>query len=130
MGLFVPETFTSHSGLELHWKIECDALTASDWECLAIMGASLVPPFRRVIGVPRGGWPFANALEQYVDETADMWLIVDDVWTTGASVIEFEKQFTAEERSTCNRLMAFNRSQAALPWRTYAILDVHNRITP
>ena len=37
MNLFVQEDFVGHSGDELHWKIECDALEIDDWKCLATM---------------------------------------------------------------------------------------------
>ena len=37
MNLFQLGKFTSHAGKELNWKIECDALTDADWECLAEM---------------------------------------------------------------------------------------------
>lgn len=128
MALFVPETFIGHSGSVLHWKIECDALTDTDWTCLALMGASMMPPFYKAVGIPTGGMAFADALNQFADPEANLWLIVDDVWTTGGSVAEFQKQFTVEELATSNILVAFNRSPKALPWRTYSILDVHSRV--
>ena len=35
MNLFQNGDFTSHAGLPLTWKIECDAITESEWQCLA-----------------------------------------------------------------------------------------------
>ena len=35
--LFVEEDFIGHSGGELHWKIECDAITSPEWKCIARM---------------------------------------------------------------------------------------------
>ena len=35
--LFQKINFTSHSGLDLTWKIEMDALSRGDWECIAQM---------------------------------------------------------------------------------------------
>ena len=35
--LFVEEDFIGHSGGELHWKIECDALFPNEWKCIARM---------------------------------------------------------------------------------------------
>ena len=130
MNLFVKETFTGHSGDELHWKIECDALSEKDWDCLAYMASTLMPSFSRAVGVPTGGIPFADALNRYADENAQMWLIVDDVWTTGGSIAEFKSQFSAEELEKSITLVAFNRSSLGLPWKTYCVLDIHPRVAP
>lgn len=35
MDLFQKVDFISHSGKPLDWKLECDALTDKDWECIA-----------------------------------------------------------------------------------------------
>ena len=35
--LFVEEDFIGHSGGELHWKIECDAIFPNEWKCIARM---------------------------------------------------------------------------------------------
>ncbi len=83
--LFQQGDFTLSSGARSPWKIECDALTQSDWATLAWMAQEQGPAFGRVVGVPRGGLPFAEALEPY---TADgPTLVVDDVLTTGASIL-------------------------------------------
>ena len=84
MGLFVQQWFTGNSGLELPWKIECDALTDDDIATLAFMLIEVIPPFGEVEGVPRGGLRIADALQQYVTEGP--LLIVDDVLTTGGSM--------------------------------------------
>ena len=34
MNLFIKEDFISHAGLPLTWKVECDALTEKDYDCL------------------------------------------------------------------------------------------------
>jgi len=87
--LFRSGNFTLHSGLETFWKIDCDGLTWADWYTLARMAAlEFLPAFGEVEGVPRGGIPFANALEQYGVRGGPL-LIADDVCTTGASL---EKQ--------------------------------------
>lgn len=85
--MFVLKEFNSHSGLTLPFKIECDSLTYKDWECLAWIVSEIIGPFGYVEGVPRGGWPLANALKPYLSDGP--LLIVDDVFTTGASM---EKQ--------------------------------------
>lgn len=86
--LFKWGTFTSAAGLELDWKIECDALTKDDWACIAAVGARSLAPFSMVLGVPRGGLPLAKALEPYCSKSGRI-LIVDDVWTTGKSMQDF-----------------------------------------
>lgn len=85
MTLFRQGYFTLHSGDKSRIKIECDALSNSDWDTIAIQVADRFK-FGRVVGVPRGGMPFALALLPYVDESSDVTLIVDDVLTTGASM--------------------------------------------
>ncbi len=85
--MFVLKSFQSHSGMTLPFKIECDSLTKDDWECLACIISTVIGQFGSVEGVPRGGLKLADALEKY--KTSGSLLIVDDVFTTGASM---EKQ--------------------------------------
>jgi hypothetical protein len=86
MTLFVKQDFISHSGIPLHWKIECDALSDEEIDCLAFMLTEVLPPFGQVVGIPRGGLRLESALKPYVTEGRP--LIVDDVLTTGRSMIE------------------------------------------
>lgn len=87
MSLFQKGDFTSHAGLPLAWKIECDALTDDDWECLAFL-ISQRCSFGSVYGIPRGGVKLANALEKYCNPASRTRLVVDDVYTTGKSMVE------------------------------------------
>ena len=88
MNLFQKINFTSHAGLSLNWKIECDALTEDDWKGLARMIMDYeTRSFGSVEGIPRGGIPLANALSEYATEGPPM--IVDDVYTTGTSFKEY-----------------------------------------
>lgn len=87
MNLFQLGKFTSHAGKELNWKIECDALTDDDWECLALMIAERAR-FGSVYGIPRGGVKLQKALEKYVTPGHPIRLVVDDVFTTGKSMKE------------------------------------------
>ena len=89
--LFSYGNFISHAGKPLKWKIECDALTTNDWDCLAHMVMERQKtPFSKVEGIPRGGIPFANALSKYASgNDKDMPMIVDDIFTTGKSIIDY-----------------------------------------
>lgn len=86
--LFQHGSFTSHSGLTLSWKIDCDALTGDDLDALAHMVVPHLPPFGAVYGIPRGGVEFARHLTPFVSDRSKLMLIVDDVLTTGASFVE------------------------------------------
>ncbi len=89
MNLFQLGSFFLHSGSKTLFKIDCDALTDSDWKTLAhiaIMEVGL-SPFSKVVGIPRGGLAFARALEQYKDPSSSLTLIVDNVLTTGESFV-------------------------------------------
>jgi len=91
MDLFQQSNFKSHAGLDLTWKIECDAISDAEWACFARMISELeTRPFSDVIGIPRGGVKLENELLNYVSGNKDdPVLIVDDVWTTGSSFNEF-----------------------------------------
>ena len=87
MNLFQLGKFTSHAGNELDWKIECDALTDQDWDCLAKM-ISQRCEFGSVYGIPKGGVKLQKALEKYITPKNPYRLVVDDVYTTGKSMLE------------------------------------------
>ena len=53
--LFKAESFVSHSGLDLNWKIECDALSDPEWFTISQMIMEVSPPIREAHGIPRGG---------------------------------------------------------------------------
>ena len=85
MTLFQLGDFVLHSGVSSNFKIDCDALSDEDWECLAALVAKNVS-FSRVVGIPEGGLRFAAALATHACDAAQRLLIVDDVLTTGASM--------------------------------------------
>ena len=84
--LFQLGEFVGASGLKLPWKIECDVLNHLDWEWAARYVDERIK-FGEVEGVPEGGLEFAGALQKYLTKSAGL-LIVDDVLTTGGSMIE------------------------------------------
>ena len=89
--LFQSVDFKSHSGLELKWKIECDALSDPEWFTISQMIMEISVPFKEAIGIPRGGTKLGNLLNQYgTGKREDPVLLVDDVLTTGESMKEFK----------------------------------------
>lgn len=97
--LFVLGRFTSHSGLELAYKIECDALSERELNLFAELIVTRLYKgwkFNRVVGVPKGqssGRDNGGILAQYVRRHTQLkpsefyqTLIVDDVLTTGRSM--------------------------------------------
>ncbi len=85
--LFQCGEFTSHSGLKLDWKIDCDALSPEDWDCIAAEVAKRLS-FRYVTPVLEGGRAFSWALCRYTNPKSPNQLLVDDVLTTGRSMTE------------------------------------------
>jgi orotate phosphoribosyltransferase len=97
--LFQRGDFSLRSGEKSKWKLELDALTKDDWEGLATIAVEILPPFQAVLGVPRGGIPFANALRPYqTDRKEDPILIAEDVCTTGGSMERFVKSTLTESQ--------------------------------
>ena len=92
--LFQDGDFTSHAGLPLAWKIECDAITDDEWRCLAKMVMDhQTRPFYKAVGIPRGGLKFAEAMNEYASgNDTDQIMICDDVFTTGTSMLDFIKE--------------------------------------
>ena len=108
--MFEKKDFISHAGLFLRWKIDCDTLTKEDYECLAyIIGEKFL--FSSVYGVPRGGIKFAEALKPYCSEFGPR-LVVDDVLTTGTSMIE------AKENENDIGIVIFSRAGVVPYWIT------------
>jgi len=87
MNLFRLGSFSAHSGQQLAWKIECDALTSEDLGTVAWLLAQRLPKFGDVEGVPLGGERLATQLRPF--RTRGPLLIVDDVLTTGTSMENF-----------------------------------------
>lgn len=90
--LFRDDRFTSHSGLDLPWRIECDALSPEDWDTIGKAVARRYM-FCEAIGIPRGGIPFAEALNRHKQaEHHCNIVVVDDVITTGNSMLQYMQE--------------------------------------
>jgi orotate phosphoribosyltransferase-like protein len=96
MSLLVNNSFKSHSGLDLDFKIDCDALTDFDLETLASI-VSKKYSFSDVFGIPMGGLRFAAALDKYCTKNSFDVLVVDDVMTTGNSFRDFKNEWFLDD---------------------------------
>ena len=110
--LFQKVDFKSHSGLDLTWKIEMDALSHGEWECIAQMIMELTPPFKEAIGIPRGGNILGKLMNKHgTGKREDPICIVDDVLTTGGSMNEFKTKRQWRNPSKYIGWVVFSRSQ-------------------
>ena len=114
--LFQMGEFISHAGLKLPWKIECDAISPEEWNALARMVIDYQKEsFSKAVGIPRGGIPFADALNEYGSgDPNDPILIADDVYTTGTSF----NQFISENYS----------NQKVIKWCVFARSPTQNNV--
>ena len=95
--LFRSIDFKSHAGLDLSWKIEMDALSENEWFTIARMILEISPPFHSAIGIPRGGVLLGELLNKYgTGNEEDPFCIVDDVLTTGKSMIDYREEMNIE----------------------------------
>lgn len=92
MNLFQAGDFTLASGRQSKFKLECDALGPADWAGITAALLEILPPFRQVIGVPRGGLMLADCLRPFGTDDSNVFLIADDVWTTGGSMMRTAAQ--------------------------------------
>ena len=97
--LFQSIDFTSHSGLDLSWKIEMDALSDPEWFTIKKMIMELTPPFKEAVGIPQGGTKLGDLLNEHgTGKEKDPICIVDDVLTTGESMEYFLTQYQRNRR--------------------------------
>ncbi len=93
MNLFQKVDIILNSGKPSDFKIECDALTDEDIETFAYL-ISKKHTFRKVVGVPRGGVRIEDALQKYTTNNPEHpLLMVDDVLTTGGSMIRYRDKY-------------------------------------
>jgi hypothetical protein len=89
MVLFVKKDIVLHSGAKSDFKIEADSLTDEDIDTLAYL-ISKKFRFNGVVGVAKGGIRLGKALRQYREDDVGLpILLVDDVLTTGKSMVEW-----------------------------------------
>ena len=128
MHLFETGEFKLSSGIESDWKIECDALMSQDWDTLALI-VSKAFKFNRVVGIPEGGLPFAEALEPYASKGSRLQptLLVDDVVTTGGS---FQKHrdvlYNNEDVTWVMCVAAFSRTEQKVFGNEYDEFPIHS----
>ena len=97
--LFQSIDFKSHSGLDLSWKIEMDALSDPEWFTIKKMIMELTPPFKEAVGIPQGGIKLGNLLNEHgTGKEEDPICIVDDVLSTGESIEYFLTQYQRNRR--------------------------------
>ena len=97
--LFQSIDFKSHSGLDLSWKIEMDALSDPEWFTIKKMIMELTPPFKEAVGIPQGGTKLGDLLNEHgTGKEEDPICIVDDVLTTGESMEYFLTQYQRNRR--------------------------------
>lgn len=128
MNLLNIGSFILRSGQKTRFKIDCDALTDADWDAIAALVVSQYQ-FSEVAGIPRGGTKLAERLIPHINNTSDTVLIVDDVLTTGTSVVELRKKLGFSEHThhhiddpdhkstrTCLGFAVFQRGETGLWW--------------
>jgi len=93
MSLFNLGNFILSSGISSEFKIDCDFLTDEDLETIAKIIYENNKSFGSVIGIPTGGLRLSKILQKYIDKTSKTLLIVDDVLTTGKSMIGMFEKF-------------------------------------
>lgn len=119
MSLFELKDFTSHSGLDLSWKINCDAFTHEDWATIAQLIYEKYTYFL-ACGVPSGGDYLASLLNNFPPTNTNSILIVDDVLTTAKSMQEkYIEIVTAYPTATVQGIVVFCRNNVYCPsWVT------------
>jgi hypothetical protein len=98
--LFQKIDFISHAGLPLTWKLECDAISDNEWITLAHMIREYEDQnWQYAVGIPTGATKLGEILTRYgTGSVKDPVLIVDDVYTTGKSFIDFEAKHYADKK--------------------------------
>jgi len=115
MDWLIKEKFISHSGQELNWKVECDALTDNEIDVFAyLIGRKFQGcDIQKIVSIPRGGDRLALALHKYIPLKVESKtiLIVDDVFTTGKSMEEAIGRLWTNNETCVRGAVMFARSK-------------------
>jgi hypothetical protein len=129
--LFQRGEFILRSGTVSDYKIECEALTPSDWDALAHIIKARIPAFGAVYGVPRGGVPLQEVLAPFATgNELDPLLICDDVYTSGASIREAAK--LVQWKGPVMGVVVFAREPMVEPWVQAVfgmLLEMNSRVS-
>lgn len=109
------QKFKSHSGKDLDWKIDCDALSDEAIETLAYLVSTRFD-FREVCWIPSGGTRLGEALLPYINESSSVTLIVDDVLTTGQSMEEAYWRYALLHKGSVIGIVIFARTNQYPIW--------------
>lgn len=114
--------FELHSGQKTKWKIDCDGLDSDSLYALANMANALVGEFGHVKAIPDGGERLAAYMSQYSTLGCRTMLIIDDVMTTGASMMKRRQQLRDDgNQAKIKGLVIFDRipgGKGAMGWVT------------
>ena len=124
MNLFNSGFFKLHSGDMSLFKIDCDHLTAEDYDALAVVVASKYS-FSEVEGIPTGGLAFAEALKKHITKDSPYLLLVDDVLTTGGSMKRRRKELEKSSHFLVQGVVVFARGKC--PWWITPILNLNEK---
>ena len=120
MNLFQLGKFALRSGPST-WKIECDALTDDDWDCLAPLTAENAKTFTHVYAADpksKNAIKFAAALKPYASVGGPRCaLVCDDVLTSGTTMSNAREDLMLKG-SWPNQIIgvvAFDRSRGKCP---------------
>lgn len=125
--LFETGKFTLHSGDATFWRINADQLSAFDLRTLAALYAHHTRGYQEVVGIPRGGLAFANALRAHQQPKAPAQehrrvLVVDDVLTTGSSMMKMRRELLDAQQIAGGievvGVVIFSRSKVVPGWIT------------
>lgn len=118
--LFQFGSFKLRGGGHSRFKIECDALSDEEIKGMAELLIDCLPPYCEVIGIPTGGDRIAAAMESRATGNEEHpVLIVDDVYTTGGSMLAACQVFNvAKPHRNWRGAVLFAREKVREPWIT------------
>lgn len=128
--------FSLHSGGKSFWKVDCDSLRPSELVIISGKIREMVGPYTRVVAVNSSLGSIVYDLRAHmlsikqVTPRVHTTLIIDDVYTTGASlistyeVVEQEYKNAGLEEYEIKAVVLFNRSGNSLPYWAHALFTI------